>query len=344
MDLDNLKAFVDSLTVENGYPCSHRRMKLYVSEVGIDNFTRSDFKIFKSKILKSTILLGFYFDFIIDCELFRLHDKYCKQIGDDRILPYPTFMKYMRSHHVNVAIVRAKEDCCDTCLRLSIAAQDANIGEEERGMIEEAQRLHANDARTQRVALKEAIKLWGKSAITSINSPDSAVFDDAVDSLPDSLDDDFRKMSLEDDSHSPNVRLQCEDYGGNLTLPHYGRLRPGRDYYVSNLSVMNFIISDLTTGYNHVLLYDERAMGKGCDALCSLRWMYHFKLYINSRDSGKISEFPDTLYLIMDNCVGQNKSQVQNESHLQFQFISTYNILSILVLLRRYLCLCLFYQ
>ena len=38
-DLDNLKDFVDSLTVENGYPCSHRRMKKYVSEVGIDNFS-----------------------------------------------------------------------------------------------------------------------------------------------------------------------------------------------------------------------------------------------------------------------------------------------------------------
>ena len=57
VDLDNLKAFVDSLTVENGYPCSHRRMKLYVSEVGIDNFTRSDFKIFKSKNFKSAIIL-----------------------------------------------------------------------------------------------------------------------------------------------------------------------------------------------------------------------------------------------------------------------------------------------
>jgi hypothetical protein len=39
-DLDDLNAFVNSLTMENGYPCSHRRMKKYVSEVGIDNFTR----------------------------------------------------------------------------------------------------------------------------------------------------------------------------------------------------------------------------------------------------------------------------------------------------------------
>lgn len=178
-------------------------------------------------------------------------------------------------------------------------------------MIVEAQSLHANDARTQRLALKEAIKLWGKSVSAVAGLPEAKIFDDAVDSLPDFLDDDFRKMSLDESTHSPRVRLQCEDYGGNLTLPHYGRHRPGRDYYVSNLSVMNFIISDLTSGINQVFLYDERAMGKGCDALCSLRWLYHFRLYINCRDNGKLSEFPDTLYLIMDNCVGQNKSQVQ---------------------------------
>jgi hypothetical protein len=39
-DLEALNAFVNSLTMENGYPCSHRRMKKYLSEVGIDNFTR----------------------------------------------------------------------------------------------------------------------------------------------------------------------------------------------------------------------------------------------------------------------------------------------------------------
>lgn len=223
-------------------------------------------------------------------------------------------MKYMRSHHVNVSIVRAKEDCCDTCLRLSVAAQDVNIGEDERELIREAQRLHASDARTQRIALKDAIKLWGKTeSVTAIGPIESAIFDDAVDSLPDFLEDEFRKMSLHESTHSPRVRLQCEDFGGNLTLPHYGRLRPGRDYYVSNLSIMNFIISDLTTGFNKVFLYDERAMGKGCDALCSLRWLYHFRLYIQCRDSGKLSEFPDTLYIIMDNCVGQNKSQVLSE-------------------------------
>ena len=47
IDLCNLKDFVDSLTVEDGYPCLHRRMKKYVSEVGIDNFVRSVLHILK---------------------------------------------------------------------------------------------------------------------------------------------------------------------------------------------------------------------------------------------------------------------------------------------------------
>jgi hypothetical protein len=216
----------------------------------------------------------------------------------------------MRAYHIDVAIVRAKEDCCDTCIRLSIAVADPNIGEEEKKLIEECQQMHANDARTQRTALKEAIKIWGKTADLVSTLGQRGAFNDAVDSLPETIEDAFQSMSLEDMTSSPRVRLQCEDFGGNLTLPYYGRNRPGRDYYVSNLSIYNFIISDLTTGQNKVFLYDERAMGKGCDALCTLRWVYHFRLYIASRDTGRLSDFPDTLYIIMDNCVGQNKSQV----------------------------------
>lgn len=139
-----------------------------------------------------------------------------------------------------------------------------------------------------------------------------------MESLPESAD----ATLIEDNSASggrvPTVRLQCEDFGGNFVLPYFGKTRPGRDYYVSNLTIHNFIISDLQTGQNRVFLYDERAMGKGCDALCSLRWMYHLQLHIKAREAGQLSELPDTLYLIMDNCVGQNKSQVHNIAYRTF--------------------------
>jgi hypothetical protein len=255
----------------------------------------------------------------------RLHEKYSNQVGEKRLLPYPTFIKYMKAYHIDVAIARAKEDCCDTCMRLSIAAADPNIGEEEKALIEESQRIHANDARTQRLALKEAIKIWGRTAVPIANFGEREIFDGAVDNLPEYVDEALGAPFVDDMTSSPRVRLQCEDFGGNLTLPHYGRNRPGRDYYISNLSIYNFIISDLTTGKNKVYLYDERAMGKGCDALCSLRWLYHFRLYKVSQAAGKLAETPNTLYIIMDNCVGQNKSQVK--VNLMFDIKLGYNIL-----------------
>ena len=162
----------------------------------------------------------------------RLHEKYSNQVGEKRLLPYPTFIKYMKAYHIDVAIARAKEDCCDTCMRLSIAAADPNIGEEEKALIEESQRIHANDARTQRLALKEAIKIWGRTAVPIANFGEREIFDGAVDNLPEYVDEALGAPFVDDMTSSPRVRLQCEDFGGNLTLPHYGRNRPGRDYYI----------------------------------------------------------------------------------------------------------------
>ena len=134
--------------------------------------------------------------------------------------------------------------------------------------------------------------------------------EDAVNALPNFIDDDMGEVTSPPYQDSPVVRLQCEDFGGNFVLPYFGRSRPGRDYYTSNLTMYNFIISDLASGHNYVYLYDERAMGKGCDALCSLRWNHHLKMFKRFKESTSIEDLPDTLYLIMDNYVGQNKSQV----------------------------------
>ena len=108
----------------------------------------------------------------------------------------------------------------------------------------------------------------------------------------------------------PIVRIQCEDYGGNFCLPWYGSKRPCVDYYLSNLSIYMFVISNLTNGINSVYLYDERAMGKNADAMCSLRFIYHLRTYVEAKENNTVSSFPETLYIVMDNCVGQNKSQV----------------------------------
>ena len=103
------------------------------------------------------------------------------------------------------------------------------------------------------------------------------------------------------------VILQAEDYGGGIALPHYGYRKPSADYFNSNLMTYNFVIADITIGENSVLLYDERHQGKGGDALCSLRLRYHLRKW-QSYSTRK--QIPKLCMILLDNCVGQNKSQV----------------------------------
>ncbi|KAE8960311.1 hypothetical protein PR001_g30422 [Phytophthora rubi] len=107
------------------------------------------------------------------------------------------------------------------------------------------------------------------------------------------------------------MQIQIEDFGGGLPLPNYGNRRPSADYFNSNLMLHNFVVADLTSGENNVFVYDERAQGKGADALCNLRLFQHLRLRQQYRQaSNEAPENTHTLLLILDNCVGQNKSRV----------------------------------
>jgi hypothetical protein len=69
--------------------------------------------------------------------------------------------------------------------------------------------------------------------------------------------------------------------------------------------MQNFIISDITANRNNVLIYDEHGQGKGADALCSLHLLFHLRLRQECANRS-----PKMLLLILDNCVGPNKSKV----------------------------------
>ena len=100
----------------------------------------------------------------------------------------------------------------------------------------------------------------------------------------------------------------CQDFAGNFPLPFYGAERPGKDYYLSNLATYVFVASDLSRNRNNIYIYDERGMGKDGNAMCSLR----LKLFLDSINQTKDQsrQRPKVLMIILDNCVGQNKSQV----------------------------------
>jgi hypothetical protein len=107
------------------------------------------------------------------------------------------------------------------------------------------------------------------------------------------------------------VDVESHDYGGNLCMPWFGIKRPGLDYYLSNLNLYMFVMSEITKyGTKHnMYIYDERASGKDGDSLCSIRFNYYMTRYIKDRDDQTIHKRAKFLFLIMDNCVGQNKSR-----------------------------------
>lgn len=227
-------------------------------------------------------------------------------------MEYTTFHKYMRSAHPDFALSRVKEDECDTCTRLTLISHDMSISKEARELAKAGLLEHNDEARTMRLAMKTAISEYGFKAMSK--HADQGILDEfynSVNRLPDDVDGKWPEAPVESivTGARPLVRLQCEDFAGNLQLPWFGLHRPATDYYSSDLSIYMFVISHMTTGINHVYLYDERIMGKNCDALCSLRFLYHMRLYVEARKDNKIMSQPNTLYLIMDNCVGQNKSQ-----------------------------------
>jgi hypothetical protein len=279
--IEVLGNFVETLKTEEGYPCHHRRMKKYIDDE------------------RYTTWLSF----------FKGYEAYCLTCSGpaSRVMAYETMFKYMKGAYPHVSLHRSLEDECDVCIKFRMQLKDKGATHEEMLALSESQNQHLEDARAQRRALTAAIQLWGKDKIYAAA--------DEVDQLVASMErmlGEFVDDPLEEPPHietPPRVHLVAEDYGGNVAFPHYGSKKPSKAYYTSNLSMCQFLVCSLSEGINHVFVYDERAMGKDCDALCSLRFLYHFRRYLEARASDSLNSQPKILFLTLDNCVGQNKSQ-----------------------------------
>jgi hypothetical protein len=279
----DIESFINSLRLELGYPCSHRRIKSYVDEVKINTWV----------------------DF---------HAHYKAYEGGPnpgvRKVALSTLEKLMKKVFPDVSLQRAKEDCCDACMKYDLAAKAAN-SEDERLSIAAEKKTHWDEARTQRDGLKAAMRTWANNLVLEESIDDvemdnlCARFDTEMDAF---LDDGLeRRIAVTDKTGGIRHQLvlcTTTDFGGNLTAPYYGSKRPSKDYYTSNLNVYAFVVSGISTGLSHsIVLYDETAMGKDADALCSLRLWFHLLQVPRGRMR------PTMWYDVRDNCVGQNKSQ-----------------------------------
>ena len=101
------------------------------------------------------------------------------------------------------------------------------------------------------------------------------------------------------------VLVTAQDYGQSLVLPHFKKERPNVDYFQSDLNIHMFNVCNIITQKNKVYLYDERSSGKDGNTVSSMRWHYYQEVIRNAGD-----RVPKLVIKVMDNCVGQNKSQL----------------------------------
>ena len=273
--LDQLHRFsMHGVSTELGYPCGHRRLLKYCTDPAVTSWD----KLYELHFLR-----------------FEESNRLVRKMGKT------SFFNCMTAYHPEFRLKRVMEDACDTCYELHEMLKDKSRSVEDLKKIEEALANHGEMARTMRKTMRNAILLWkGNSA--SVDQ----VLEGAADRLEAILLDDEVPGINWHPSKVEKVQLVCEDFAGNFTSPWYGSLRPGADYYASKLKLYCFIIADISRNINYVKLYDERAMGKDANALCSLRFVHHLTQF----NSTPVDSRPTILFEVLDNNVGQNKSQV----------------------------------
>lgn len=208
---------------------------------------------------------------------------------EKRVLSQSRWTQYIKKYFPGLRLSKSKEDVCDACIRIDNLLLRNDLTEAERAALTLEKEMHMEAAVNQRRAMTAFVKHF-----IQVHDPYQVI--------PEHIVQDF----IEDEAvnvvrQRVKVQVQAEDFGGSLTMPHYGYSRPSADYFNSNLIIQNFIIADITSGENNILFYDERAQGKDANALCSLRLIHHLN---KMKDEAEIS------FSILDNCVGQNKSNV----------------------------------
>ena len=152
---------------------------------------------------------------------------------------------------------------------------------------------HIQDAIVQRRAMQAFIKQYVKNITPEQPLPEMLL----PDLILEEKEDDEGVNNFAEEFKCGTVLVQGEDFVGGIGMPHYGSYRPSTDYYNSNLIMNNFVIADIVAAVSRIYFYDERGRDEGADVLCTLRMHYH-------------KPRPESSVSILDNCVGQNKSQV----------------------------------
>nr|XP_032818404.1 uncharacterized protein LOC116947095 [Petromyzon marinus] len=226
----------------------------------------------------------------------KLHSRYKAKMEeqDARVISFSRWTRYVHQLYAGLRLARSAEDVCDCCVRIGIALASDDIADDERERLGAELEMHLHDATAQPSSSRT---LSTAPSTTTIERPTGPLTATAAPA-------------------GRRFKSKLRIFGGSFSMPHYGHERPSPDYFNSNPMMQNFITADVTRGIDHVVLYEERAQDKEAEAMCSLRFQYHHNLLIK-----RGAAMPQTLLVVLHNCVGQNKS------HIVMQFFATLSIL-----------------
>ena len=281
-DYQRITNHIQSYQLEDGFACAHRRQLKYFTEQGLT--WTSVYKSYKKLQLE--------------------------HVPKFRALSYTRWIEIVHWMHPALRLTRVKEDVCDACVRLEIELARVDLTAEERAAFLKEKNLHLKAAITQRRGWTDKVEACVKKADPNLKLPNFAFPDHVDDPLIGSSDDEGPEADSLDEKKQDAGRAQllCEDFGGSIPIPSFKSAKPSADYFNSNLICHNFVITDITRGKNNVMFYDERYQGKGADAVCSMRLRFHLEQYKRFKEEG-IPQ-PVISFSLLDNCTGQNKSNV----------------------------------
>lgn len=186
-----------------------------------------------------------------------------------RFMQYSTFTKYRAAYCSDIYLSSPKQDECDTCFNFLLIVNDPRSTQEQKDLAKMGLSTHQEFAKEQRLASKlmtDFIKNYANEykGNQAVNCNLNLGFIPVT--VEETIEEVFARLDLNGEGRLLNetcpVLFEMQDFGGNLTIPHFGFKRPSIDYYTSNLLMHMFVISDITHAINNVILYDERVWEK----------------------------------------------------------------------------------
>ena len=312
-DKEFIRVFMKAMETEPGYPCHHRSTPVYMADP--------------------------------DVTFVSLHNLYKQECQDRdiRILSYDSFRSVVKFLMPTIHLGKTRADSCNACFSLNLQIKDPETSEELRQELKAAKQIHLKDAIVTRRAISKLVK-----SVQMKVAPDDpplienpvfipTCFKDPYDRLnrplvenyeeglvgaydeDDGTDENNFDSDLNDDNEEGTndepgeknpraLRVSVQDFGSGIPLPSYGADQPNHDYFASNITLHNMNFVDCETGLCHISYFDERQAGKDGNSVSSLRWNNLKHSILGNQDNIPVAECK-----VLDNCVGQNKSNTTHK-------------------------------